>query len=61
MADDERLEALGKLADWFSPQPLTDDEYEAAREWLTAEMDGLPSPAKEGLLKLFNNEMRRRS
>jgi hypothetical protein len=59
--DEERLEALGKIADWFAKQPLTDEEYEAAREWISAEKDRIPLPAKNGILKLINNEMKSRA
>jgi len=58
---EERLEALGKLAEWFAEEPLTDEEYEAARAWISAEKDDIPFPAKNGILKLINNEMKRRS
>jgi hypothetical protein len=39
---------------------LNDDEYWAVYDWVNAEKDGLPSPLKEGLLKLLNGEMWRR-
>jgi len=59
--DEERLEALGKVVEWFAEKPLTDEEYEAARAWISAEKDDIPYPAKAGILKLINNEMKRRS
>lgn len=39
---------------------LTDEEYEAVYDWVEQEKDRLPSPLKEGLLKLLNGEMHRR-
>jgi len=36
---------------------LTEDEYWAVYDWVNAEKDRLPSPLKEGLLKLLNGEM----
>lgn len=39
---------------------LTDEEYQAVYEWITREKDRLSSPLKEGLLKLVNEEGRRR-
>ena len=51
---DQIRTALGEV------EPLTDTEYWAVYEWINAEKDGLPSPLKEGLLKLVNAEMHRR-
>lgn len=40
---------------------LNDAEYYAVYDWINAEKDGLPSPLKEGLLKLVNGEAYRRA
>jgi hypothetical protein len=39
---------------------LTEDEYDAVYDWIQGNMDGLPWPLKEGMLKLINGEMHRR-
>lgn len=52
----EQVEAIAGKQDYT----LTEDEYWAAYDWINAEKDGLPSPLKEGLLKLLNGEMWRR-
>jgi len=38
---------------------LTDEEFLAVYDWVEAEKDRLPSPLKEGVLKLLNGEMHR--
>jgi hypothetical protein len=35
---------------------LTDSEFAAVYDWISREKDRLPSPLKEGLLKLVNRE-----
>lgn len=39
---------------------LTNEEWEAVYDWINREMDRLPSPLKEGILKLVNEEQHRR-
>lgn len=39
---------------------LTKDEWAAVYDWINAEKDRLPSPLKEGLMKLVAAEERRR-
>lgn len=52
----EQIEAVAGPQDYT----LTEAEYWAVYDWINAEKDGLPSPRKEGLLKLLNAEMHRR-
>lgn len=39
---------------------LTDEEFQAVYDWIDANKDDLPSPLKEGMLKLIKAETRRR-
>ncbi len=52
------------IADFFSrnskPELLTDREYSAATAYINSVMDALDTDTKAGLLKLINNEQRRR-
>ena len=56
MTTKEQPEALIGKPDYN----LSDAEYWAIYDWINAEKDGLPSPRKEGLLKLLNAEMHSR-
>ena len=44
----------------FKKIPLNEAELTAVQDWLQMVKDGLPSPLKEGLVKMINNEIRRR-
>lgn len=48
------------MSDMTKIEPPTDEEFQALCDWVNAEKDGLLSPMKEGLLKLVNQEERRR-
>jgi len=48
------------MADMTKIEPPTDEEFQAVCDWMSAEKDGIPSPLKEGLMKLINREERRR-
>jgi mRNA-degrading endonuclease RelE of RelBE toxin-antitoxin system len=39
---------------------LTEDEFNAVYEWVTAEKDSFEEPFKSGILKLVGNEEKRR-
>jgi hypothetical protein len=56
MTTKEQIEALTGPKDYT----LTEDEYWAVYDWIDAVKDTLPSPRKEGLLKLLNGEGWRR-
>lgn len=43
------------LKELFRKKPLTDEEFEAVREWYHNHMDELGGPFKQGLEKLINN------
>ena len=53
---------LQQLADagMIQTEEITAEELDAAREWISAEKDRIPSPAKAGILKLLNNEINAR-
>jgi hypothetical protein len=52
------------IADFFrwnsEPEVLTDNEYFAATVYINSVMDALDTDTKAGLLKLINNEQKRR-
>jgi hypothetical protein len=50
------------IATWLDPENyvLTDEEFEAAREYIHNRMDSLDWETKQGLLKLLNGENYRR-
>jgi hypothetical protein len=52
------------IADFFrrnsKPEVLTDNEYSAATAYINSVMDALDTDTKNGLLKLINNEQKRR-
>ncbi len=52
------------IADFFKrnnePELLTDREYKAATAYINSVMDTLDTDTKAGLLKLINNEQKRR-
>lgn len=64
MSDDKKLETFGNLADHLvnmtKIDPPTDEEWEALVDWVRANKDDIPVPAKWGLLSLVNLENRRR-
>lgn len=55
------LKTIGELlAEKQREMCLTTDEFNAVYDWLNREKDTLPSPLKEALVKLVNNEEKRR-
>jgi hypothetical protein len=52
------------IAEFFKrnsePEVLTDGEYKAATAYINGVMDALDTDTKTGLLKLINNEQKRR-
>jgi hypothetical protein len=52
------------IADFFrrnnKPEILTNNEYSAATAYIKSVMDALDTDTKAGLLKLINNEQKRR-
>lgn len=63
-SEDSRLEAMDGIIDFIKNkttiEPPTDEEFQALTAWVKAEKDTFPWPAKSGLLKLVNQEARRR-
>jgi len=61
---DKKLEAFSSLTDHLvnmtTIDPPTDEEFQALVDWVRAEKDTFPWPAKDALLKLVNLENRRR-
>jgi len=58
MSDEQKIEDFFRRNS--EPEILTDNEYSAATAYISSVIDILDTDTKTGLLKLINNEQKRR-